>query len=136
MRSLLVSLTLFLGVDDKPDKSLLTGLLEAAHAPIQDLTLEYEGKMTFPQACHSEIHDADGLHDDYSGVIAERRDGAVSIDIYHRYYGRKHEIYRQTLAMVGERSEVYGRTVDQRGGSGEVVSAHFSRPAFSVFPSV
>ena len=127
MRSLLVSLTLFLGVDDKPDKSLLTGLLEAAHAPIQDLTLEYEGKMTFPQAGHSEIHDADGLHDDYSGVIAERRDGAVSIDIYHRYYNREHEISRETIAMLGDRCEIYSRTVDQRGASGEVVGAHFSR---------
>ena len=76
MRAILVLCTLFLGLDDKPDNSVIAGLLEAAYAPMKDVTFEYEGKMTFPEGGKSAVHDADGLFDDYSGVVAERRDGS------------------------------------------------------------
>ena len=131
MRAILVLCTLFLGLDDKPDNSVIAGLLEAAYAPMKDVTFEYEGKMTFPEGGKSAVHDADGLFDDYSGVVAERRDGAILVDIYHRFYKRNHEIVRETVAMLGERCEIYMRTVDQRGASGQVVDAHYSRAELS-----
>jgi hypothetical protein len=131
MCAFLISCALFFGVGDIPDKSVLTGLLEAAYAPTKDLSFEYEGKMTYPQGGESEIHDVHGLFDDYSGVISERRDGAVSVDIYHRFHKRRPEIVRETIAILGERCEIYTRTVDQRGATGQVVNAHYSRPEVS-----
>lgn len=131
MSALLVCCAVVLGVGDEPDRSVLTGLLEAAYAPTRDVTFEYEGRMIFPQGGESELHDVNGRFDDYSGVIATRGDGAVSVDIYHRFWKRRPEIVRETIAILGQRCELYMRTVDQRGASGQIVPAHYSRAQVS-----
>lgn len=110
------------------DKSSLRNLLEAAYAPLQDLSCEFEGQMTYPQGATPNVTDESGLYDDFSGVFAERRDGAMMVDIYHRYHHDYPEITRETIAMIGGRCESYIRKVDRRGGAGEVVDAHFMRP--------
>jgi len=98
------------------DAPTLLGLMEAAQSTVQDVYLEYEGQMSFPTKGESDITDADGVFETYRGAAIERRDGAFLVDVYRRYVKRKDrpEVHRETLSILGDRFEAYGRTEESR----------------------
>jgi len=109
------------------DKQGLYQLLSATYEPLQDVTCEYEGEMSFPQETESGEFGPDGLYDTYSGLFISRRDGAMLEDVYHRYAPDFQQVARKTTAMISGECEEYSRRFDEPNGRGHISPAHFMR---------
>ena len=110
----------------EPDKRTLQSILKGLYAPRENISCEYEGRMTFPQEQGNEEFGPDGLYDQFSGVYARRADGVTLVDIYHRYYPEV-EVTRETIAMTDDTCEEYIRFVSEPRGGGEITPPHFKK---------
>ena len=112
------------------DRPALQALLQDEDSAVADLTCEYEGWMSFPQADPAAREQLklgeDGLHESFAGLYTTRRDGATSAHIF-RTYKYNTDIGRYTIADFAGKFEEYMGPVDQKRRQGEILPSNFRR---------
>lgn len=103
------------------DERQLSAILESSYEAFEDVRFEYEGAEYMPRKNYRENFKLgdDGRYKIVSGTFVFRRDGATLDDAFHRI-APKNELFRRTIATLGNKTEKYERFDESKTGGGEI----------------
>jgi hypothetical protein len=103
-------------------KETLLQVIEGLQAPLEDFSCEFEGKAYFLGGRKSD-DTGERLFDVYCGRFIYSGERMFT-DIFHRFYPEQ-ELYRETIATNGDKTELYTRAVDRPGAGGQVAKTTY-----------
>ena len=108
------------------DRQSFSQLLESQWSQIVGFSCEFEGNHRFcrSQDCLALKIGPDGIFDNFSGTFTFRMDNSAILDRYSRVQPQN-RLHRNTLSILGDRSEVYSRNEDEADRTGTVGKAYF-----------